>query len=748
MRETFQKWLFVFVASAFLLIFALSYYIQTDQAQKSAVGLIQLKISDAEQQLIAARNNLARIEDLTRNIAIFKARTFARILAEHPEILASQEELEKTRLFLGVDEVHVSDGKGILIASVPAAYKGYNMASADQSAEFMPALTRPDFALVQKPREKGINKELFQYAGVARIGTPGIVQVGFQPRRLQEATRIADIHNIASAFRIGLEGTVLLCKGTQVISSGTKKLSSAPITQYGVNSSLLRSKKPFTLKIADEEYLGMAMPFAEYTIVGILPKKEMYLSRNSIIFILIVVNLILFGVVFVLVSVLVQKLVISGIYKVNDSLSMITAGNLEEKVNVHNSSEFSSLSSGINSTVEALKQAISDAAARIDAELEFAKAIQFSALPRIFPPYPDRTEFDLFATMRTAKEVGGDFYDFFLVDQDHLVFLVADVSGKGIPASLFMMEAKTQLRNLAESGMAPDAVFNEANKRLCSNNERGMFVTAFFGKLEISTGKLVCVNAGHNPPLRRSSEGVFEPLKFRRGLVLGAMADVRYHSHEFTIIPGDDIFLYTDGVTEAQNTQGGFFGEKQLVDTMNALPKDASPKDLLSGIQREIDAFSTGAEQADDITLLCVKYCSPAGKSLELDANTDALPKLLAWLEINLDKTGVSQTAKTRILIASEEIFVNIAHYAYASSGGKAIVAFCDEGDALRLTFTDSGLQFNPLEHKMPDVTLEADERTCGGLGIFMVKNSMDSIDYRYENGQNILSFQYKKSRA
>ncbi len=747
MRETFQKWLFVFVASAFLLIFALSYYIQTDQAQKSAIGLILLKITDAEQQLITARSNLARIEELTRSIAIFKARTFARILEEHPEILLSQEALEKTRAFLDVDEVHVSDGKGILIASIPAAYKGYDMASAEQSAEFMPALTRPDFALVQKPRAKGINQELFQYAGVSRRGTPGIVQVGFQPRRLQEAVQIADVRNIASSFRIGIDGTILLCKENQVVCAGTKKLAPGPITQYGVNPSVLRLKKPFTLHINDEEYLGMAMPFADYTIVGILPKKEMYLSRNAIIFILIIVNLILFGVVFILVSVLVQRLVISGIYKVNDSLSLITAGNLNEKVNVHNSTEFTSLSCGINTTVDALKQAISDAAARIDAELEFAKAIQFSVLPRMFPPYPDRTEFDIYAAMHTAKEVGGDFYDFFLVDQDHLVFLIADVSGKGIPAALFMMEAKTQLKNLAEAGMEPAAVFTEANNRLCANNEQGMFVTAFFGELEISSGKLVCVNAGHNPPLLKRSDEKFEFLKFNRGLVLGAMKNVRYRSHEFRIAPGDEIFLYTDGVTEAQNAAGHFFGGDRLRDTLSSLP-GGSPKELLTSLKDTLDAFSSGAEQADDITMLCVKYCSPAGKCLELEAVTEALPKLLAWLDTNLDKAGVSPRAKTRISIAAEEIFVNIAHYAYAGPGGKTVTAFSDDGESVRLTFTDSGFPFNPLERKMPDVTLDADERTCGGLGIFMVRTSMDSVDYRFENGHNILTIVYKKNRA
>lgn len=747
MRETFQKWLFVFVAMAFLLIFALSYYIQTDQAQKSAIGLILLKITDAEQQLVTARSNLARIEELTRSIAIFKARTFARILEEHPEILQSQEALEKTRLFLGVDEVHVSDSKGILIACVPAAYKGYDMASAAQSAEFMPALTTPDFVLVQKPQAKGINQELFQYAGVARQGIPGIVQVGFQPRRLQEAAKIADVRNIASSFRIGIEGTILLCKGNQVICHGTKKLASGPITQYGVDQLVLRSKKPFTLQMNDEEYLGMAVPFNEYTIVGILPKKEMYLSRNAIIFILIIVNLILFGVVFILVSVLVQRLVISGIYKVNDSLSMITAGNLDTKVNVHNSHEFTSLSSGINTTVDALKQAIADAAARIDAELKFAKSIQYSVLPQVFPPYPDRTEFDIYATMHTAKEVGGDFYDFFLVDHDHLVFLIADVSGKGIPAAMFMMEAKTQLKNLAESGMEPSAVFTEANHRLCANNEKGMFVTAFFGELEISTGKLICVNAGHNPPLLKHSDKKFEYLKFHPGLVLGAMPGVRYRSHELSLVPGDEIFLYTDGVTEAQDAAAHFFGEEHLKNTLNSIPS-GSPKELLTGLKQVLDEFASGAEQSDDITMLSVKYCSMAGKFLELDASPDVLQKLLTWLETNMDKVDASKKAKTRLSIAVEEIFVNIAHYAYTSPGGKVLIEFTGDEDFIKITFTDSGFPFNPLERKMPDITLGADDRACGGLGIFMVQKSMDSIDYRYENGHNILSILYKKNRA
>ena len=324
---------------------------------------------------------------------------------------------------------------------------------------------------------------------------------------------------------------------------------------------------------------------------------------------MIVCNLILFAVVFALVSFLVQRVVIDGIYSVNRSLDKITKGDLGERVDVKTNTEFVSLSEGINSTVAALKDAISEAAARIDAELEFARAIQQSSLPSVFPPYPDRPEFDIYASMHTAKEVGGDFYDFFLIGERQLAVLIADVSGKGIPASLFMMTTKTLIQNLAESGLPLAKVFTEANKHLCANNEMMMFVTAFMGLLDLDTGKFTFVNAGHNPPLLKRGGCPYTWLKTRPGFVLGGMDGTRYSQHELMLESGDTLFLYTDGVTEALNPAQTLFSDARLETTLNAeAARKMDVTSLLKHIKQEIDLFAAGAEQADDITMLGIEY--------------------------------------------------------------------------------------------------------------------------------------------
>ncbi len=309
----------------------------------------------------------------------------------------------------------------------------------------------------------------------------------------------------------------------------------------------------------------------KYTIIGILPESEMYLSRNSVVKSLIGVNFILFALIFFLIYALLQVVVISGIYKVNFSLNKITEGDLEEKVDVKNSEEFEMLSEGINTTVDALKQAIDAAAKRLDEELELAKSIQHSSLPSVFPPYPEHSEFDIYAQMETAKEVGGDFYDFFFIDPDKFAFLVADVSGKGIPAALFMMTSKTLIKNLAKTGLSADEIITKANRQICKTNEQGFFVTLFLGVLELSTGRLTCVNAGHNPPLIKRAEGNFEYFKCPPDLVVGALGEIEYQSCDTKLNAGDNIFLYTDGITEAQNVQKELYGEEKLEQKLNSI---------------------------------------------------------------------------------------------------------------------------------------------------------------------------------
>lgn len=260
-------------------------------------------------------------------------------------------------------------------------------------------------------------------------------------------------------------------------------------------------------------------------------------------------------------------------------------------------------------TRKLLERQIKDSADKqqIASELSVATHIQTSMLPRIFPAFPAQKEFDIYAMTNPAKVVGGDFYDFFLVDDDHLAVVVADVSGKGIPAALFMVIAKTLIKDHAQRGTSPDVVFTEVNRLLCEANDEGMFVTAWLGVLELSTGHLSYVNAGHNPPLLRRAGGGYDYLRTRSGFVLAGVEETRYRSCSLELAPGDALFLYTDGVTEATDAEKQLYGEERLAAALNS-HKDYAPKELLSAVRDDVEAFVGQAPQFDDITVLSLCY--------------------------------------------------------------------------------------------------------------------------------------------
>ena len=252
---------------------------------------------------------------------------------------------------------------------------------------------------------------------------------------------------------------------------------------------------------------------------------------------------------------------------------------------------------------------------RIGTELNVATQIQADMLPRIFPPFPERDEFDIYATMTPAREVGGDFYDFFLVDRDHLAVVIADVSGKGVPAALFMVIAKTLIKNHAQTGMEPGRVFETVNNQLCENNEAGMFVTAFLGILELPTGRFTYVNAGHNPPLAALGGRPYDWLPSKRGFVLAGMENMSYRQQEIVLRPGDRVFLYTDGVTEALNPENALYSETRLQAFFNGAALEGKPlEEQLALLHRDIAGFAAGAEQADDITMLLIQINKTTGR--------------------------------------------------------------------------------------------------------------------------------------
>ena len=247
---------------------------------------------------------------------------------------------------------------------------------------------------------------------------------------------------------------------------------------------------------------------------------------------------------------------------------------------------------------------------RIESELDMARRIQLSMMPNLFPPFPERKEFYLHAYVDPAREVGGDFYDYFFIDDDHLCLVIADVSGKGVPAALFMMAAKIILKSSAMQGKSPAEILTATNRAICENNPQDMFVTVWLGVLELSTGNLTAVNAGHEYPAVKRADGRFEVIKTKHNLFIGGMDDVTYKEYELNLKPGDKIFVYTDGLPEATDSAGEMLGMDRMTDALNEY-LDEKPRPLIEGMRESVNKFVKDAEQFDDITMMCLEY---AGK--------------------------------------------------------------------------------------------------------------------------------------
>ena len=476
--------------------------------------------------------------------------------------------------------------------------------------------------------------------------------------------------------------------------------------------------------------------------------EEMQGAMSKQIFSIITIFALCLGLVFVAVLFISQKLA----EKITQPVDVLTVGarelgegNLDYVIPNLGSDELGMLAQSFNSMSQRMKKYIDNLTAvtaekeRIGAELDVAKHIQASMLPCIFPAFPERPELDIYATMIPAKEVGGDFYDFFLVDDDRLAMVMADVSGKGVPAALFMVIAKTLLKNVTQTGLSPKAVLEKVNNQLCVGNEAEMFVTVWLGILEISTGKLTCANAGHEYPVLKRASGDYELVKDKHGFVLAGMEGTHYREYELQMETGDRLFLYTDGVAEATDSYNQLYGTNRMLDALNR-NKDMDSKTLLHQMKEEIDNFVGGAPQFDDITMLSLELIPQKGSSMKKQKVTptlEAVGKVTAFVEQELENAGISMKVITQMNIAVDEIFSNIARY---SGANDATVGVIVESGHITLRFADNGRPYDPTQKADPDTTLSAEEREMGGLGIFMVKKSMDTVVYEYQDGLNILT--------
>lgn len=462
-------------------------------------------------------------------------------------------------------------------------------------------------------------------------------------------------------------------------------------------------------------------------------------------------------VIAIIVSIIFSRRISEPIRKLTREVQNLDGQNLDFQVTIHTKDEISILANSFAKMANELKEYIKNLIAvtaekeRIGSELEVATQIQADMLPRIFPAFPGFNQFDIYATMNPAKEVGGDFYDFFLINEKQLGIVIADVSGKGVPAALFMVIAKTLLRNQAQNGETPENVFYNVNNQLCEGNEAGLFVTAWFGIIDIESGKVNYVNAGHNPPLVKKKDETYQWLKCKPGLVLAGMENTKYHANTFTLTKGEQLFLYTDGIPEAMDENRQFFGEERLKQLLDHLEFN-SLKKILTEIKRDIDCFVGNEPQFDDITMLMLRYtgCQLTGNKWELPAEEELLEDVLKLIGTVLEKQNCPEDVHNLIKLSVEEIFVNIAKYAYGDEEKKTVQIEVNKKDydkpqkGIQIQFLDSGIPYNPLLKQDADISLSAEAREIGGLGIYMVKASMDHVRYEYLEGKNCLIMEKK----
>ena len=598
---SFQKWLLLIVGIAFAVTLAFLGGYQTKLFTDSAESLLDVYIKDVRQDIY---------DTADRNLL-----TLARAAANE---VNSQEEVSDEFLRGMLDryklsEINIVNPEGIIIVSTDTRLVGYDLKSAGlQSAEFLALLgAMPEY--VQEFRTIDFDgKTKRKYAAVS-LDYGGFIQVGYDEKAHYTSMYVAVLEVVRNRH-VGEDGFLIVADSKWNIISDRYNNDGQPIT---ILTAMTRDFASIDKAVMFDEGIYIGGKFQRcfcmydetegFRILAVYPYSEAMASRDVSLKVMTAMQILIFGALFILIFYLVRKLVVRNIHKINESLSAITDGNLDTVVDVRSHLEFDSLSNDINATVDTLKRYIKEAEERIDAELAFAKAIQHSALPTVHPLYDNRKEFDIFASMHTAKEVGGDFYDFYFIDEDHLAFLIADVSGKGIPAAMFMMRSKTIIKSYAESGMSVEEVFTLANEKLCEGNDAGMFVTAWMGILNIRNGKVLFANAGHNHPLVKHSDGTFEYLKSRAGFVLAGMEGVRYRKNELVLEPGDAIYLYTDGVTEATDLNEELYGEDRLHSILEKY-KDETMEVICSEIKKDVDLFAGEAPQFDDITMLALKY--------------------------------------------------------------------------------------------------------------------------------------------
>ena len=708
------------VASAavlYVLLMVVTWTIGTHQARQKTEAMLDYAVSDMRITMDGV------IDTLLDHLAMIAVDHFKK------PAKYSMEEVAAVAKAFNIDELNIVDRTGRIIATNDPDCLDVDMTVMAETRPFVELTNGVTHVVSQPFRRHAYGSSRRKYLGVPFPGGNGYVQVGLDESRMDKMIPV----QLAFLFDPQVKDTMCyLCVDRETGALVSKLLTAdmpQTLAEIGIDVSAFtgdgnalpgvdnaESAKTFVRWINGRRVFCRSFAFGGHLFVMIEPEDEFYGSRDIIAAAMaVLLALVLGGFAYFLVR--------------------------------------------ISGDTERIKEFYRAEEAARTKDMEIAKTIQTSALPA---PLEANPHFQLAASMSSARNIGGDFYDFFLLDKTHLAFMVADVSGKGVTAALYMMTAKTLIKDALLATRDPSTAFSRVNEELCRNNTANMFLTAWGGVLNLETGLVTFVNAGHNPPIKvEGGDGVAIKTSFvteKSGPVLAFMDGVEYWPRTLLLNPGDSIFLYTDGVTEALDGKGELFGEERLTEAIKAIAAP-SPKALCNIVRMAVTAFAENVPQADDMTVLAVKYVARPQRMVSTFAPTrDGIAAASAFLDECVEKFSgrgpdaqgaAGEAAKEnpvcldpiapKLHIILDEVCSNIVKHAGAS-GFEIDMELLEDPRGVKLTFIDDGIPYDPLQHKDPDTSLPAAERPIGGLGIMMVRKISDSVSYERFHNHNFFT--------
>ena len=688
----------------YVALMAVTWIIGTRQAEQKTNAMLDYAVNDMRLTLDGT------IDTSLEHLAAMVVRHFKKPAAH------SMEEMVAVATEFDIDELCLIDRTGLILASNDPDSLGVDMNAKAETRPYA-ALTNGVTRIVSQPfRRHAYNNSHRKYLGVPFPNGDGYVQIGFDETRINKMLS----SQLAFLFDAQMEDTVCyLCadlKTGALVSKHFEDDMPRTLDEIGfdaahapeANKPLIDVEgngfgKTFEQTLYGRRTFCRGFVFGGYRFLMLEPEDEFFGTRDRIA-----------GVMALLLA-----LVLGGFAFLLDRIFRDAY------------------------RLKAFYAAADEARAK---DMEIAKSIQNSVLP---VPLGENPYFRLSASMTPARDVGGDFYDFFMLDATHVAFMVADVSGKGVTAALYMMNAKTLLKNAVLALRDPAAAFSQVNAELCRSNTANMFLTAWGGVLDLETGLVTFVNAGHNPPVKvvgkkledgKPEDKRTEYILKKSGPVLAFLDDIEYKPRTLSLNPGDTLFLYTDGVTEAFDRTGELFGEERLANALNAVA-EPDPKAFCNVVRMAVAAFAEGVPQADDLTVLAVNYVSRPNLFVRSFPPTqDGIAQASSFLDESLETSlNLPAAAVAALHVIVDEIASNIVKHSRAS-GFEMDVQFLKESSGIKLIFMDDGVPYDPLSHVDPDTTLPAAERPVGGLGILMVKKMSNSVSYERTRNRNCLT--------